>query len=402
MLNKLNAPHRITFYEVYDELMCLAGVDPKDGPSPDFDQIYTVFVNKTNNHTLDYKTSEPFLICKLEDKDGEYNDGLMHGFILGYRLKEAHIEAETQGKDKHIPPDTSDLERDGETLSWSLGDLRLTVISAKFSQEDWCLLARIEGRISEVALKEIVTSIRPALLSVIRCISFLHPTGSHEHISPHKIICSPGFQKHFMESEQNVSLPVIENKKTLQDQKVFIQKCIDCYYISPSKKDTFDRRIQNAVHLLTESDKQSSDAIGLALSIAAIEALLGQNEPELSLKLAERVAALLEPDLSMRGVAEEFTKKIYSNRSRTLHGEQIQSERSIRQQSRHLAAGVLFAIISRQNLLKSSGFDLDTPDKLIKALSDAKYEGNLMVGVDERNVRALWSGSKEQKNNSCQ
>ena len=156
-----------------------------------------------------------------------------------------------------------------------------------------------------------------------------------------------------------------------------------------------DRRIRNAVHLLVEADAQASDAIGLSLSVTAIEALLGEHTQELTEKLALNVAVLLEPDPAKRQSAVDCVKEFYVQRSKTLHGERIESEPSIRARARHLAAAVLDQIVSRRSFRKKGGFEVETPAQLLNELREQRFAPG-QQGIEETNARALWGGNGAQ------
>jgi hypothetical protein len=151
-----------------------------------------------------------------------------------------------------------------------------------------------------------------------------------------------------------------------------------------------DRRIRNAVHLLVASDVQHNDDVGAALSVTAIEALLGENVEGISQRLADNVAVFLEPELPRRQKAAEFVKALYNKRSRVLHGEKIEEGEHIRLQSRQLATGVLQGMITYRDFLKGGGFDLQTPQQFLKELQEKRFETGLPPGLLESNVRELW------------
>ena len=54
----------------------------------------------------------------------------------------------------------------------------------------------------------------------------------------------------------------------------FIPDCLAAYFSRPPKRDSILRRISMATRLLTQSDSQGDDSIALALSVAAVEAML--------------------------------------------------------------------------------------------------------------------------------
>jgi alkanesulfonate monooxygenase SsuD/methylene tetrahydromethanopterin reductase-like flavin-dependent oxidoreductase (luciferase family) len=151
---------------------------------------------------------------------------------------------------------------------------------------------------------------------------------------------------------------------------------------------------------LIESDNQTNNAVGLALSIAAIEALLGEKGQEVTTKLADNVAVLLEPDLSKRQKATEFVKDLYDTRSRALHGELVETENEARFNARHLAAAVISGVISRRDFLRRLGESPETPEQLLKELREIRFDSGQPMGVDEYNICELWRNRTTGKKDS--
>ena len=57
-----------------------------------------------------------------------------------------------------------------------------------------------------------------------------------------------------------------------------------------SKKDSWQRRIKNGVRLIVEGRKQSENAVGLALCVSAIEAMLCEKSENIAAMFAEHMA----------------------------------------------------------------------------------------------------------------
>jgi hypothetical protein len=175
-----------------------------------------------------------------------------------------------------------------------------------------------------------------------------------------------------------------------------IPSYVSAYWANPSKKDSVERRIRNAIHLLVEADRQEQHAIGLALSVGAMEALVGRKGEELAGLIADSVATMLEPEPQHRADAVEFAKKIYDARSQVLHGSTIEAESDRRDQARLLAAALLKAMVKRRNTLVRAGYDSETPDDLLKEIKRGKFSEGLPAGVTECSVTRLWRPKKEQ------
>lgn len=374
---KIERPNTITIYELYDELMSLAGIDPKYFPFPDFDEIYAAFISKIDNDILSYRKSPPFLVCNIESSY-EVEGAWME---FGRAMQEAIDEQKSSGIFKSI--DTkSFLEINKDLLLWNGNSIWVKAFLVKTERETeeenkYSLHAEITGWASKVAFEKINKEIQSLVPSVIRSLSFLYPTDEPASLS------------------QNL-IPMIKSKKFLEEKAFYVRKCIDYFYLIPSTKDNFERRIHNSICLLIEADRQTNNAVGLSLSFAAIEALIGRNEDNISSKLAERIAALFEPELSERSKAEKFVIDMYNFRSRVLHGEQTQSDDIDFLKARHLAAGVLFEVIFRQDLLKRAGFPPETPEDLIKRLKEKKYDDKRLLGIEDSNVKELWSNKKQK------
>jgi len=170
-----------------------------------------------------------------------------------------------------------------------------------------------------------------------------------------------------------------------------VDPLLDAYFSTSSKKDTIDRRIRNALHLLVLADEQQHDAISLALSVSAIESLLCKKGSEISTMFADNAATLLEPDLGNRAEAAKFFKKLYNARSETLHGTKLEHEGQLRTQARQIAAAVLLGIRGRREFQRKMGNGSETPDQLLDELREQKWTPGETVGVGAYPVRHLWA-----------
>jgi len=166
------------------------------------------------------------------------------------------------------------------------------------------LVAVIEGEISTLACSRLKAEMIRILPSAIRSADLLQTTAFGEY----KVV-EPTIPVIY--EREIKGLPWIEGK-LIENGKILITQYLDAYYIEPTKKDSIERRIRNAVDLLVESDNQPNDAIAIALSMTAIEALLGEKGEGIATKLADNVAVLLEPDTSQRNNATEFVKDLYN------------------------------------------------------------------------------------------
>src|SRR5262249_10387670 len=152
------------------------------------------------------------------------------------------------------------------------------------------------------------------------------------------------------------------------------------------------RRIRNSIHLLIQADKQSKHAIGLALCVACIEALICKDSPNLTKMFAENVAGLLEPKLEHRTAAEQFATQLYRQPSKILHGDETDLPHARWQHARMLAAAVMKAFVERRLFRRRYEEDRndETPEDLLKEMRQNKYASGQVFGVQESRVTELW------------
>jgi len=189
-------------------------------------------------------------------------------------------------------------------------------------------------------------------------------------------------------------LPFVGNVNLTEQHLIWA--CLDAYYWKPGKGDKkkekeFNGPIRNAVRLLIESDAQVHRSIALALSIVAIDALLGRGNEEIITNGGQRIARLFEPDPSKRGNAKKFFKRVYGNRSAVLHGRELETPPNIQREARHLAASVLHAIVQIKRFRQSTGIPI-ARDKLLTELCgdfDSSKQG-FPDGLLEYTVRKYW------------
>jgi hypothetical protein len=402
VIQKMAKPYRLTLEELVEVFFDLAKPDERhytefEGfSSDDCNNLYAIFVNYVKNHILSYRHSNPFPICAITS-DAE-SERYIRGMMAGYQIAMSKVEGkpfESKNSDEKFVEDERPL---WDKNSISLRLLRGTeVIDARpAGKELYHILGLIEGNTSTLACRNLQAEMSRILPTAIRSTDLLQTTG----FGNGKIIDNIG-QGSFLISQREIEGLPWGDGRLLENAKPLIRQYLDAYYSDSSgKKDSIDRRISNAVHLLIESDNQPNNAVGLALSIAAIEALIGEKGPEVTVKLADNVAALLEPDTSQRYNATEFVKNLYDTRSRALHGELVETESKARIDARHLAAAVLSGVISRRDFLRRSGYEPETPQDLLKDLRESRFTTGQPMGVPEFNVRELWRNRTSGKKDS--
>jgi hypothetical protein len=401
VIRKIAKPYRLTLEELVQAFLDLAKPDERhytdfeQFTSDDCNNLYAIFVNYIKNHILSYRHSDPFPIC-LVAEDGVGKEWL-RGAMSGYALAMTHV-----GR-KDFPPsgasDTEDVEK--EKPLWHKNGVSVSLLRGADLIEErpggkklYHILALIEGNTSVLACRDLQSEMARILPTAIRSADLLQTTGFR---GEYKVV-EPTIPRVF--EREIKGLPWGE-ESLLENARPLISQYVDAYYSDfPGKKDSIDRRIRNAVSLLIESDNQPNNAVGLALSITGIEALLGEKGEGIAIMLAERVGALLEPDDIQRNNATEFVKKLYNTRSRALHGELVETESTVRFNARHLAAAALDAMIFLK-LAAPSYYDVpDTPEQLLKFLYDSRRTHGQPLGIKEYNVRELWMDKTTGKKDS--
>ena len=238
------------------------------------------------------------------------------------------------------------------------------------------LYAQITGRISPGALELMSLEVKDVMRSLVRSIAVLDRPGS------------------FVYAARTNELPPID-VDLLEGETLFLRTCLDFYLSSASsRKDTFPRRIRNAVALLASADKQERHSLGLALSVTAIEALVGEKSDNIAQHFADGLSKLLEPEMAHRDQAAAELKKIYGDRSDVLHGKQIDAQEERRGKVRLLAAGALRAVFDSWRF-RLNEFDKSKakPKDLREELSQQRFSPGLPNGVREQPaVWQLWRG----------
>jgi hypothetical protein len=170
---------------------------------------------------------------------------------------------------------------------------------------------------------------------------------------------------------------------------------LDAYFSQPSKKKPLDFRLKNAVHLLCQADHQEKNAIGLALSVAAMESLLCENRGDIGKMLSENVANLLEPLPTERFNAIQFIKELYDARSSVLHGSDAEAGQSLRDNARLLAAAVLKAFLDRrQHVHRTNHNEDESPTEFFNNLEKHRYTEGPFLGVVQSSICSMWRTKK--------
>ena len=175
------------------------------------------------------------------------------------------------------------------------------------------------------------------------------------------------------------------------DSYDFIWDAIEAFFAEiPKKKDSFARRIKNAIRLIIESHNQSHNSIGLALSVTAMEALVCRKGDNLAQMFAENIAALLEPHPKYRLDAEVWSKRLYGLRSGVLHGSALECSAEDVRNSQVAAGIVLRALLERRAAIRRVGGNDENPEEFLQELRSGKYVPGQLTHVSELPLKRLW------------
>ncbi|HPC96464.1 MAG TPA: HEPN domain-containing protein [Sedimentisphaerales bacterium] len=391
VINRMSRPARITLDDITSGFLLLAkpiqcrSAFPDRSQVPDWESVYAVFLSYVQNHLLSHKRLPAFEVCRSPTK-GPLAAALFYVLWRARRRSKdeiAKLAKELTGK-TGISPESQRLlsvlpKFFEQPFCWSSANGIEVRFSWGRAEGRWrYVVAEVEGCMSAAASELLQSEMTHLLKSIVKSVSLLEP-------------CSDGWEPG---EPLDRGLPALD-EDTLRDQEAFVRACLDAFYTKPAKKDSIDRRIHNAVHLLMEADAQSNDALGLALSVSAMEALLGKDKTEISEKLSTDVAVLLEPESERRHAAKKFIKDLYDGRSDALHGKELQKDEHVREQARLLAGGILRAMVTRREFRRKLGYEPEDPEDLLKELRGLCFRPGQTVGVNEPNVRKLWEESHD-------
>ena len=139
-----------------------------------------------------------------------------------------------------------------------------------------------------------------------------------------------------------------------------------------------------------ESDRQKHHAVGLSMSVTAMEALVRLKGSDLTKMFASHAARFLEPELARRADAENYFTNLYGARSLLLHGSSLEGDADKRREARLLAGAMLKAVQEWHDIRRRIQGQPEKPDALREALKVDKYKHGLLDGVLESPVRTLW------------
>jgi len=353
------------------------------------DEIYRAYLDHIENRLLKNRSSDAFPIGTIDFPTSLSNalNPMMyihHGFLLACtgpddetvseEIRQSYEQIRIHEKIRS-EPDSPHLVSFGE-----IGDFKITLSHVNFVDRSTTLQRSGEKKMAVGELYVYVTA---------RCSGRAMDdfVGSYQRVA----------QSHF----RSIQLLGGGNPLDVDSLKDFLPFFVDAIrlaLIDSSNKDTFERRIANAARLLVEADHQSNHAIGLALCITAIDALLGKSGAESSIRLADAVAGLLEPEVVARRRATEYFLALYNLRSRVLHGESLKETDDLRKEARLVAIHVLYSVWSHLQFFEKFSLDESSsqtskqlkPEEFFRRLREDFVKPGLPMGVMDANVRELW------------
>ncbi|AQT68234.1 hypothetical protein STSP2_01390 [Anaerohalosphaera lusitana] len=378
VFSKMRSPYNISPREIRDVFEELWMGSP-DLETIDFETMYEIFVSRIGHGELSWRRSDPFMIYSFEadDKD-EFIDGFLYGSLYA-RVK----------KGEDVKLDLNALRNSKEVL-WSKNWMQITLEGVNYVPDErktyGHLLAVLEGTMSALTCQQLKQDLSPVLQSIAKSAALVMPDSNSVPQESDSQSNSSDLEA-FLRELISPSSTFPQLKINL---KLIVSEAMEAYFAPKPKKDSFEKRLFNAISLLSQADFQQNPAVGLALAITSIEALLGENTGELSEKLSLDVAALLEPSVEKRNAAAKFVKRLYNSRSRVLHGEDSVGQKHLYEEARLLSSSILLSIISRQSFLRRMGIPTKKPKEFLSELRENRFESNLPMGVPELNVRSLW------------
>jgi hypothetical protein len=234
--------------------------------------------------------------------------------------------------------------------------------------------AVVWGKLSDLALERVSSVIGRLLPSACNTLQLIH--------------CNPLCKDTFHCVPFEVDLSGV-SRDLVATENGFLSSILTHYFLPPAKKtSSIGQRLRNAVHLLVEADNQPNESISLALSFAAIEALVCEKSDGIVDELSRNVAALLQPIAIDRPSVIKAVKQLYNIRSKALHGDRLDDDRQSRWKARMLAAAVLRGVTEWMDHVVKVGAEPNRVE-FLDELRTSAMTGHQMVGIDPRLSRLL-------------
>ena len=243
----------------------------------------------------------------------------------------------------------------------------------------------INGQVSEQARDAFSEWLAPFVRSLLRCYSLSRYTA--EYWEDDELQCARNALWLLPAAGPDV--------ETIAGWQSRVRWWLDLYLAPRTKKDSFKRRLSNALEILVEADRVTNHGVGIALCFSAIEALIGGGSANISEQVAERGAMLLEPEPDLRAGAKSYIKNLYDRRSKAVHGSDIDMPLGLRLEARHLAATLCVELGERHSIVAGLG-ESEHPSDFARQLEEAKFTSRAVsMANDDYPVRVRWAPEHE-------
>lgn len=238
-------------------------------------------------------------------------------------------------------------EMEENPVLWSNESFRILLFDCSDSEELLC--ARVEGEASPRAVARLSQDAKHILPSLAR--------------SDAEVVGDPG---------------PVDPVYTLD----LTRQALAVQFSPQDKGDTLARCLRNAIWFLAEADNQSNESVAFALCFAAIEAMVGQRGGELTKRLAENTAVLLEGDPRERIKAIDHVKYLYDMRCDVVHGDDPHEAGEFVEQVRFIAALLMSAVFEWRSFVRSLTLK-PSREELLRELYGAFATAQSLHGIPE-------------------
>ena len=260
---------------------------------------YERFANSLWLHCSTFRKSSPFLIISDIDFEKEKLPlKIWSSQYFAINLVDIGANAYDPDNSKYLYGMTFEVIL--STLDEEKGEYDVLEEAGGEGKQYPCLYAQIEGRCSKHALLCFEDECKHVITSAIKSLTLTGCIYPDDYAPQHTpTIMNDGLHISIPINTESV-IPKNELNKeapnkgsTSIDYVSLLGRYIGYYYLKPQKKDSLDRRLRNAMHLLVEADKQKHPSVTLALSFSAIEALVCSKKDGIADELSRNVATLL-------------------------------------------------------------------------------------------------------------
>jgi hypothetical protein len=159
---------------------------------------------------------------------------------------------------------------------------------------------------------------------------------------------------------------------------------LHAYFGDPIIHDeVFIKRIRNAIELLKHAD-QLDAPLAIAVTFAALEALVCEKRKDTTEQITEHIPTLLVRDTAKRKSRSRLLGKLYQIRCDVMHGDEVHGDLQKFEVVRRIAAGVLRAVLEWQDgVIKSGHADKATFKELMDEVFAAKRKPAEVVNTPD-------------------